>query len=267
MSRNVRYFLLMACFVFFLFPIHAHAQFGQCDPLNTNYIFKFDSGAYYPTLDTICHQPIVSIPVDCNSLGASFVDYSDVTMLSDGTFQAFSVGEDFGSSNGAVNITGTVTMPNGQVISYGGYGLHSYAQGHIQIPLDETNVGDVTINGRHELNWPKCDGFGQIYLTSVTFKLGVTIEWMGLTGLIAPSVYNYTPLDKSCAAKTVCGHSDDHQSNAQHTYYKEYLFWMSIGGDPPPNGTGEAFCTRTGPVIPIDTFYPGPYCYDVYAVR
>lgn len=73
----------------------ARAQFGECDPLNVGWV-ETSADGWGETLDTICSSgPPKALPINnCDEIGNAFITYSDATILSDGTIQAFAVSED-----------------------------------------------------------------------------------------------------------------------------------------------------------------------------
>lgn len=157
---------------------HAHAQYAECDPLNSDYIYTvYDAGLDYPSLEAICTSVPKPIPINnCGQIGAAFVTYSDATLLSDGTFQAFAASEDLSkySATSSVQITTTVTGQNGQKTTQGGYNLHGYVMVHMPLTVNTSLTGDITIASSHELNWPGCDGYGIIIQTSTLLHLAQT---------------------------------------------------------------------------------------------
>lgn len=166
----------LAMFVlFFMGSVgHAHAQWGQCDPLNRAWFQTYDS-VDYPTIDSICAYPPQPTPVnDCGSLGAAFVTYSDVTVMDDGTIEVFASSQDLSqySATADVQMSTTVTMPDGSTLSGGGWSPKGFVMVNIPLSIATANSGDVfTISSSHELNWPGCDGYGTIVSTGVLLSL------------------------------------------------------------------------------------------------
>jgi hypothetical protein len=150
---------------------HAFAQWGQCDPLNREHFQTYDS-LDYPTLDSICAYPPQPQPVNnCGLLGTAFVTYSDVTVMDDGTVEAFASSEDLSqySATADVQMDTTVTMPDGSTLYGGGWSPHGFVMVSIPFPVD--TPGTISIDSFHELNWPGCDGYGTIVPSHVDFTV------------------------------------------------------------------------------------------------
>lgn len=107
----------------------------------------------------------------------------------------------------------------------------------------------MTISSSQELNWPGCDGFGTIVKTKKTIRIGASVEWYGLRNEIAPSVYEYNPLNPKCSSHAICGNDGVLTDNSALGYIKETIPWISFGGSPAPYGPGYGFCLPIAPLI------------------
>lgn len=147
--------------------------------------------------------------------------------------------------------------------------MKGYVMGHAGFAFDPTNIGDMLISSKHEINWPECDGYGIILLTSATIRIGATVEWYqfdyGLQPNPTPAGTVYVPLANNCASTTVCGNNGifTDAANQGSGYIKEYVPWISFGGNPIPHGTGAGFCSPVAPVIRTNVSPGVPYCYDI----
>jgi hypothetical protein len=181
--------------VCFSFVTVSHAQWGECDPLNVNYIDQ-NIQEYGPTIASFCPGPIKPVPNNnCGLLGTAFITYTDATQLADGSIQVFAASEDLSgmAAKSYVQMTTTISDPNGQQQSITGHASNGYTMVHLPLPLDSNNTGQFTLNSSHELNWGGCDGFGTIVHTTEYIDIGFRVsqwKWYGVATINGTCNYN-----------------------------------------------------------------------------
>lgn len=106
-----------------------------------------------------------------------------------------------------------------------------------------TSSGIVTISSSHELNWPGCDGYGTVVLTSALFRIADTY-WAG-PPLVVNGLCHYTLLACSTGTPTCTSSVGVLFSMGCPSYIKARS--VVIGGVCLPGVTVETQASGPGP--------------------
>jgi hypothetical protein len=110
-------------------------------------------------------------------LGTQFITYSDAALLDDGSVDVFAASQDLSqySAVADVQMSTTITMPDGSISLLGDSSRSGYVMVHQSVPAAAfAQGGIVEVDSQHELNWPGCDGYGTILLSSLQFEVATT---------------------------------------------------------------------------------------------